>query len=125
MLKKLPAVIATIVACAFIIVSIAHACSGLTPVILAVQQSPMTGDMGDGPCGAPKPDICGSVRDSLLLVKPSITAADHPQQAAPPLELSAESLTQIVSPPAASVDGVSFHPVFKLRLTVSYQVLRI
>jgi hypothetical protein len=126
MLKKLSAVAASIVAFAFVFVSIAHACSGLTPMNLAVQQSPM--NMGQGnnpPCSKEKGDICQSVRDSILSVKPSISAADNLQQSVPPLQLSVESPTLLVSSPVAPIIGVLFHPVFKLPLTVSYVVLRI
>jgi hypothetical protein len=126
MLKRLSAVAASIVAFAFVFVSITHACSGLTPMNLAVQQSPM--NMGGGnnpPCSKEKGDICQSVRDSILSVKPSISAAANPQQTVPALQLSAESPTLLVSSAVAPIIGVSFHPVFKLPLTVSYLVLRI
>ena len=126
MLKKLSAVTALIVAFAFVTVSIAHACSRLTPMNLAVQQSPM--NMGGGnnpPCSKEKRDICQSVRDSILSVKPSISVASNPQQTVPPLQLSIDSPIQIVSSPVAPIIAVSFHPVFKLPLTVSYLVLRI
>ena len=126
MLKKLSAAAASIVAFAFIIVSITHACSGLTPMNLAVQQSPM--NMGGGnnpPCSKEKGDICQSVRDSILSVKPSISAADNLQQSVAPLQLSVDSPTLLVSSPVAPVVGVAFHPVFKLPLTLSYLVLRI
>jgi hypothetical protein len=42
-----------------------------------MEQSPM--NMGDGdsfPCGNEKPDICKSVRDSMLSVKPSVLGID-------------------------------------------------
>jgi len=125
MLKKLSAVAALIVAFAFVTVSIAHACSGLTPMNLAVQQSPMNMGGGNPPCSKEKGDLCQSVRDSILSVKPSISAASNPQQTLPPLEFSLESPTLLVSSPTARIIGVSFHPVFKLPLTVSYLVLRI
>src|SRR5438128_12277820 len=123
MLKKLSAVAALIVAFAFVTVSIAHACSGLTPMNLAVQQSPMNMGGGNLPCSKEKGDLCQSVRDSILFVKPSISAASNPQQTLPPLEFSVESLTLLVSSPAARIIGVSFHPVLQLLLTVSYLVL--
>jgi hypothetical protein len=126
MLKKLSAVAATIVAFTFIMVSIAHACSGLASMTLAVQQARMNmGADNTPPCSKEKGDVCQSVRDSILSVKPSISAADNPQQTLLPLQLSVENLTQVVSPSVASVIGVSFHPVFKLPLTLSYLVLRI
>ena len=125
MLKKLSAVAALIVAFAFVTVSIAHACSGLTPMNLAVQQSPMNMGGGNPPCSKGKGDLCQSVRDSILSVKPSISVASNPQQTVPPLQLSIDSPIQIVSSPVAPIIAVSFHPVFKLSLTVSYLVLRI
>jgi hypothetical protein len=126
MLKKLSSVVASIVAFAFIFVSITHACSGLTPMNLAIQQSPM--NMGEGnnpPCSKEKGDICQSVRDSILSLKPLISAVDNPRQTVPPVQLSVESPIQIISLPVASLSGVAFHPVFKLPLTLSYLVLRI
>jgi hypothetical protein len=126
MLKKLPAAMALIVAFAFIFVSFTHACSGLTPMSLAVQQSPMNmGGSNNAPCSKEKGDICQSVRDSILSVKSALSAADNPQQTVPPLQLSVESPILVVALPVAFVIGVSFHPVFKLPLTVSYLVLRI
>jgi len=126
MLKRLSAAAASIVAFAFVIVSITHACSGLTPMNLAVQQSPMNmGGSNPPPCSKEKGDICQSVRDSILSVKPSISAADNPQQTVAPLQLSVESPSLLISSPVAPVIEVAFHPVFKLPLTVSYLVLRI
>lgn len=126
MIKKLYAVAASIVAFAFVFVSITHACSGLAPMNLAVQQGPM--NMGGGnnpPCSKEKGDACQTVRDSILSVKPSISVAASPQQTVPPLQLSVDSPILLVLSPVGSVIGVSFHPVFKLALTVSYLVLRI
>jgi len=126
MLKNLSAVAASIVGFAFLIVSITHACSGLAPMNPAVQQSPM--NMGGGnnpPCGKEKGDVCQSVRDSILFVKPSISAADNPQQTVSPTQLPVEGPIQLFSSSVASVSGVALHPVFKLPLTLSYLVLRI
>jgi len=126
MVKRLSAATALLIVFAFLSVSITHACSGLTPMNLAVQQSPMNmGGSNTPPCSKEKGDICQSVRDSILSVKPSISAAANPQQTVPPLQLSAESPTLLVSSPVAPIIGVSFHPVFKLPLIFSYLVLRI
>src|SRR5437899_3618861 len=125
MLKKLSAVAALIVAFAFVTVSIAHACSGLTPMNLAVQQSPMNMGGGNPPCSKNKGDICQSVRDSILSVKPSISAAGNPQQTVPPLQISIDNPIQLVYSPVAPIIESAFHPVFKLPLTLSYLVLRI
>ena len=126
MVKRLSAATALFIVFAFLSVSIAHACSGLALVGTVVQQSPM--NMGGGnnpPCNKEKGDICQSVRDSILSVKPLISVASNPQQTVPPLQLSIDSPIQIVSSPVAPIIAVSFHPVFKLSLTVSYLVLRI
>ena len=126
MVKRLSAATALFIVFAFLSVSIAHACSGLALVGAVVQQSPM--NMGGGnnpPCNKEKGDICQSVRDSILSVKPSISVASNPQQTVPPLQLSIDSPIQIVSSPVTPIIAVSFHPVFKLPLTVSYLVLRI
>jgi len=125
MLKKLFAVAASIVAFAFIIVSVAHACSGLAPMSLALHQSPMNMGGGIPPCSKEKGDSCQSVRDSILSVKPSISAADNPQQTVSPTQLPVENPIQRISSPVASLSGVAFHPVFKIPLTLSYLVLRI
>ena len=126
MRKKLSATAALVIVFAFVIVSIAHACSGLAPMKLAVQQSPMNMGGGDNPpCSKEKGDICQSVRDSILSLKPSISAADNPQQTFPPIQLSVESPTLLVSSTVAPVIDVAFHPVFKLPLSRSYLVLRI
>lgn len=123
MLKKLSITTASIVAFAFVFLSIAHACSGLASIYPAMQQSPM--DMGvsdSSPCGKQKPDICKSVRDSMLSVKPSLSA---PEQTVAPLQLSIDACFVLVSPPLTHVSEARFHPVFKLPLNLSYLVLRI
>ena len=125
MLKKLSAAAASIVAFAFVFISITYACSGLAPMKPAVQQSPMNMDGGIPPCSKEKEDICQSVRDSILSVKPTISAADNLQQTVPPTQLPVESPIQLFSSSVASVSGVALHPVFKLPLTLSYLVLRI
>ena len=125
MVKRLSAATALFIVFAFLSVSIAHACSGLALVGAAFQQSPMNMGGGNPPCSKEKGHLCQSVRDSILSVKPSISVASNPQQTVPPLQLSIDSPIQIVSSPVAPIIAVSFHPVFKLPLTVSYLVLRI
>lgn len=123
MLRKLSFVTASIVALAFVFVSIAHACSGLASMNSALQQSPMNmGTSDDSPCGKEKPDTCKSVRDSMLSVKPSVAG---PEQTVTPLQLLIESPFVLISTPITRVIEVSFHPVFKLPLSLSYLVLRI
>jgi hypothetical protein len=125
MVKRLSAATALFIVFAFLSVSIAHACSGLALVGAAVQQSPMNMGGGDPPCSKNKGDICQSVRDSILSVKPSISAAGNPQQTVPPLQISIDNPIQLVYSPVAPVIESAFHPVFKLPLTLSYLVLRI
>ena len=124
--KKLSVLAASIVAFAFVFVSITHACSGLTSLKRAMQQSPMNMGASDAaPCGKEKPDICKSVRDSMLSVKPSVSGVDSPEKMASTSPISFASLILHGAPPVAFVTKVSFHPVFKLPLTFSYLVLRI
>ncbi len=126
MLEKLSAVTASLVAIAFVFVSITHACSGLVPTDLAVQHSPM--NMGGGntpPCSKEKGDICQSVRDSILCVKPSVSEAVNPRPTVTSVPLSIDSPALLVFSPVALVSESAFHPVFKLPLTLSYLVLRI
>lgn len=125
MLKKLSAITASIVVFAFVFVSITHACSGVAPMKLAVHQSPMNMGEGNAPCNKEKGDICQSVRDSILSDKLSISTADNSQQRFVALQPAVESPTVPVSSPVASLNGVSFHPVFKLPLTLSYLILRV
>jgi len=125
MVRKLSAAAALFIVFAFLSVSIAHACSGLALVAAAVQQSPMNMGGGDPPCSKNKGDVCQSVRDSILSVKPSISAAGNPQQTVPPLQISIDNPIQLVYSPVAPVIESAFHPVFKLPLTLSYLVLRI
>lgn len=125
MFKKLSAITASIVAFAFVFVSITHACSGPAPMNLAVQQSPMNMGGGNPPCSKEKGDICQSVRDSILSEKLSISTTDNSQQRFVVLPTAVENPTVPVSSPVASLIGVSFHPVFKLPLTLSYLILRV
>jgi len=126
MLKKLSIITASIVAFAFVLISIAHACSGVASKKPAVQQSPMNMDAGDSsPCGKERPDICKSVRESMLSVKPAVSGIDSPEKTFSPPPISLVSPILPGSLPLVLVSKVSFHPVFKLPLSLSYLVLRI
>jgi hypothetical protein len=117
---------ASIVAVAFLFVSIAHACSGLESTSVVKEQSPMnTGDDDSFPCGNEKPDICKSVRDSMLSVKPSVLGIDSLDKTVFSLPIS--FIRPIESNPASLVLGTetSVHPVFKLPLSLFYLALRI
>lgn len=124
MLKRLSAVVASSVVFVFIAVSVAHACSGLASMKSELQQSSMNmGASDDGaPCGKEKPDICKSVRDSMLSVKPSVSGSE--QTIVLP-ELLVERPFAVVFTPMTRVTEASFHPVFKVPLSLSYSVLRI
>ncbi len=125
MLGKLSAVAASVITIALVFVSITHACSGLAPMNPAAQQSPMDMGRGNPPCSKEKGDICKSVRDSLLSVKPSVSEAANPHLTVASVQLSVEIPTQTIFSPAALFIESSYHPVFKLPLSLSYLVLRI
>ena len=128
MVKRLSAATALFVVFAFLFVSIAHACSGLGPVGVMIEQSSRNAGMANnGPCNQHKEDVCKSVRDSILSIQPSVSKAEVSQQPILPIQLSieSESPTQVGFSPLLPVIERAFHPVFKLPLTFSYLVLRI
>lgn len=125
MFKKHSVIAASVVIVAFLFVSITHACSGLTPMNSAVQQSPMTMGDNNSPCSKETADPCQSVRDSMLSVKPALSAANTLRQTFA-LQLSfVDSPIPIASLPAASTVEGAFPPAFQPPLTVSHVVLRI
>ena len=126
MAKKLSIITASIVAFAFVFIAIAHACSGVASMTPAVQQNPMhMGESDSFPCGKEKSDICKSVRDSMLSVKPAVSGIDSPEKTFSPPPILLVSPILPGSLPLVLVSKVSFHPVFKLPLSLSYLVLRI
>ena len=128
MVKRLSAATALFVVFAFLFVSIAHACSGLNPVGVMIEQSSRNAGMANnGPCNQHKEDVCKSVRDSILSIQPSVSKPDVSQQPVLPIQLSIESdgPTQVGFSPLFPVIERAFHPVFKLSLSLSYLVLRI
>ena len=125
MLKTFSAATALVVTLVFLLVSITHACSGLPPMGVIIEQSSMNRDMGNVPCGEQKTDICKSVRDSILCVKPSVSEAVNPRPTFTSVPLFIDSPALLVFSPVASVIESAFHPVIKLPLTLSYVVLRI
>ena len=127
MVRRLSVATALFVVFAFLFVSIAHACSGLGPVGVMIEQSPRNaGVANNSPCNQHKEDVCKSVRDSILLIQPSVSKAEVSQPVLP-IQLSIESdgLTQVGCSPLFPVIERAFHPVFKLPLTLSYLVFRI
>jgi len=128
MVKRLSAATAPFVVFAFLLVSIAHACSGLGPVGVMIEQSSRNAGMANNsPCNQHKEDVCKSVRDSILSIQPSVSKPDVSQQPVLPIQLSieSESPTQLGFSPLFPVIERAFHPVFKLSLSLSYLVLRI
>jgi hypothetical protein len=126
MLEKLSVITATVVAFAFVLVTITHACSGLRPMSTAAHLSRMdTGASDSSPCGNENSDICESVRDSMLSVKPSALGVDSLEKTSLTLATSFVSPSGFGSSPVALVTRVTFHPVFKLSLSFLYLVLRI
>ena len=128
MVKRLSAATALCVVFAFLSVSIAHACSGLGPFGVMIEQSSRNAGMANnGPCNQHKEDVCKSVRDSILSIQPSVSKAEVSQPPALPIQLSIESegSTQVGFSPLFPVIERAFHPVFKLPLSLSYLVLRI
>jgi len=127
MIKRLSVATALFVVFAFLFVSIAHACSGLGPVGVMIEQSSRNAGMANnGPCNQHKEDVCKSVRDSILSIQPSVSKAAVSQPVLPlQLSIEGESATQVGFSPLFPVIERAFHPVFKLPLTFSYLVLRI
>lgn len=124
MLKKFSLVTAAIVAFVFVLVTIAHACSGLGSMSMAPHQNGMSIHASDSlPCGSQKHDVCESVRDTMLSVKPSAPGTDSLTDALSSVSMvvpSPQDLSLVPKLPKAA-----FHPVFKLRLSFSYLVLRL
>jgi len=128
MVRRLSAATGLFVVFAFLFVSITHACSGLGPVGVMIEQSSRNaGVANNSPCNQHKEDVCKSVRDSILSIQPSVSKAVVSQQSVLPIQLSieSESPTQVTFSPLFPVIERAFHPVFKLSLSLSYLVLRI
>jgi len=126
MVKRFSAATALSVVVTFLLVSIAHACSGLAPVGVMIEQSSRNAGMANNsPCDRHKDDVCKSVRDSILSIQPSVSKAEISQQRVLSIALSTEGPTQVVFSPLAPVTESAIHPVFRLPLTLSYRVLRI
>lgn len=125
MSKKFSLVAASIVVFVFVFISIAHACAGLTSLNSATQLSQMTMGAGDGvPCGKAKPDICKSVRDSMLSVKPTDAGADSLGKTLSASQLSFASSSLVSFVPMGFAIRVTSATVFRPPLSFSL-VLRI
>lgn len=123
MSKKLPTITASVIAFVFVFLSVAHACPSLTSTNSVIRQMAMSMAVSDSsPCGEAKPDVCKSVRDSMLSVKPSDAGVDSLVKtfSASLLSFVSESLN---SSPLAFATRIALHPLFKL--PSSFLVLRI
>jgi len=82
--------------------------------------------MEPGPCSKQKQDICKSVRDQMLSVRPSSPVIDitlHVSTVFHSAHVDIPPLMNLLS--TAGPPGVLFRPVFKLSYPFSNQVLRI
>jgi hypothetical protein len=123
--RTLSLIAALIVTFAFVFISIAHACSGLNSMNAAMTQSQSNMGADDGfPCGKAKPDICKSVRDSMLSVKPTDAGLDSLAKtfSAPLLSFAPSSLVSFS--PMGFASGITSVSVFRPPLSFSL-VLRI
>ena len=127
MVKRLSAATALFIVFAFLLVPTVHACSGLGPVGVMIEQSSRNAGMANNsPCNQHKEDVCKSVRDSILSIQPSVSKAEVSQPVLPiQLSIESEGPTQVGFAPLFPVIERAFHPVFKLSLSLSYLVLRI
>ena len=116
-----------LVAFAFLVVSIAHACPGQESLMSTMSVSASIDESGmgsDHPCRKPKQDICKSVRDQMVSLQAPLpvtgielhvlTVLHFGHVDIPPLM----NLISTTGPP-----GVLFDPVFKF--SFSTQVLRV
>jgi hypothetical protein len=125
MSKKLPTITASVVAFVFVFLSVAHACPSLTSTNSVIRKTAMNMAVSDSsPCGEAKPDVCKSVRDSMLSVKPPTTGLDSLVKTFSASPISFVSSSLLGSSPVTSATIVTSHLVFKLPLS-SYLVLRI
>lgn len=117
MVKKFYLIAASVIV--FLFVSTAHACP---TVNLTLQRSRLDMNEADhSPCGNEKRDICQSVRDSIVSLKPSGATPDNPQPTILPSGRSIKGLVSFF--PSSAATGV--HPVFRLPLAIASIVLRI
>src|SRR5258707_6713132 len=112
MVRRLSAATALFVVFAFLLVSIAHACSGLGPVGVMIEQSSRNAGMANNsPCNQHKEDVCKSVRDSILSIQPSVSKAEVSQPVLPiQVSIESESPTQVGFSPLFPVIERAFHP---------------
>jgi hypothetical protein len=126
MSKTLSIITASLAASLIIFLSVAHACPGHASKNSFVKQSAVNMATSDSsPCGKAKPDVCKSVRDSMVSVKPSdagVSTLTKTFSASPPSLVSSHSLYPT---PFAFAIKTASHLVFKLPVSFSHSVLRI
>ena len=135
--RKVGLVIGSVLALSLLFNSVVYACSKLGSLGMAMSMhasSMVTTDgmneksVERGPCSQHKQDICKSVRDRMLSVQPSPSKVEDYQQFAPPilpLNFVIAVPKHIAFRPPSVRWEIAFHSVFKLRLSLSFSVLRI
>ena len=103
----------------FLFDSTAHACPGVASLNLAIRNLTTVDAANERPCRNEEKNVCQSVRDSILSLKPSLA---NPQQAVPQLHRT-ETPVPFVS--ALVTPIVAVYPVFKSELGVSSVVRRV
>src|ERR1051325_2080178 len=101
----------------FLFDSTAHACPGVASLNLAIRNLTTVDAAKERPCRNEKKNVCQSVRDSILSLKPSLA---NPQQAVPQLHR-----TETPVPSVSVTPIVGIYPVFKSELGVSSVVRRV
>ena len=119
--------ITVLVISSLLFTSIVYACSGLNFMPMSFVSAAMDHSaMEPGPCSKQKQDICKSVRDQMLSVRPSSPVIDitlHVSTVFHSAHVDIPPLINLLS--TAGPPGVVFHPVSKLSYPFSNQVFRI
>ncbi len=125
--KKQSFLTASVITFAFVFAAITHACSTPLSVSSAVQKTSVDmASSADSTCREKRAlDVCEFVRQALLSVKPSAPWISTAEEMIPSPAISLTVQPFVASVPVMVVNSVSFHPVFKLPLRLSYLVLRI
>jgi len=133
--QKFCFVIASVVAVSILFNSVVYACSKFAPAALAPQLASMDNMAGmaggmieRGPCADHKQDICKSVRDRMLSIRPSpykLVDLQQPIVAFFPFNLAIDKADQTTFASRSVEWETTFHAVFKLPLPYSLRVLRI
>jgi len=130
MVWRLRSFVVAIVVSSFVFAILAYACPEREMTWGAAQRLSTHGGMDNGdPCANAKSDTCQLVRDRMLSVRvsaPQATIPHHVLTSAPnPIAVESAVGSNMLhdrSPPSVEY---AFHSVFKLRLPLSYLVLRL